>query len=94
MSYFVFGSGSCGIGSSPSASAIGAGEDAEHARHRRPPRAVSIRDDARMRMRRAHHRRIGLTRQAEIVAEAALAGEQPRVFLAPHRLADGRLVVQ
>ena len=74
-------------GLEPIGRAIGAGEDAEHARHRFCPRRID-RDDARMRIRRAHHRRIGLAVESEIVGEAAIAGDEPRIFLARHRLAD------
>ena len=59
MSYLVLGSGSCGMAPSPSAEAIGAGEHAEHARHRLGARRIDA-ADAGMRMRRAHHHRIGL----------------------------------
>src|ERR1700757_4406393 len=41
-----------------------------------------------MRQRRAHHRRMGLPLEQEIVAEAALAGEQPLVLGAADRFAD------
>src|SRR6185369_17541895 len=44
--------------------------------------------DARMRMWRAHHDRIGLADKVEIVAEPALPGHQRRIFLADDRLAD------
>ena len=67
--------------------AIGAGEHAEHAGHRQRARLVD-RDDARMGVRRAHHRRVGLAGKTEIVGEAALADDQPRVFVARHGLAD------
>ena len=67
---------------------VGAGEHAEHAGHRLGLGGVDA-DDARVRVRRAHHRRVGLPLDAEVVGEAALAGEQPAVFLAAQRLADG-----
>jgi hypothetical protein len=67
--------------------AVGAGVDAEHAGHRQHRGLVDT-YDARMRVRRAHHRRVSLTRIVEVVAELALAGNQPRVFGARHRLAD------
>ena len=67
--------------------AIGAGEDAEHAGHRQRRRLVD-RNDARVRVRRAHHRRVRLTGKTEIVGEAALPGDEPRVFVARHGLAD------
>src|SRR6516165_4580263 len=41
-----------------------------------------------MRMRRAHHRRIGLTVEIKVIRKAALAGDEPLVFLARQRLAD------
>ena len=67
--------------------AVGAGEHAEHARHRLRRRGID-RDNARMRIRRTHHHRIALAVEIEIVGETALAGDQPRIFLARHRLAD------
>ena len=67
--------------------AVGAGEHAEHARHRLRRRGID-RDNARVRIRRTHHHRIGLAVEIEIVGEAALAGDQPRILLARHRLAD------
>jgi hypothetical protein len=42
-----------------------------------------------MRMRRAHHRGVGLAVEVEVVGVAALAGEQPLIFLAADRMADG-----
>ena len=87
MSNLVFGTGSCGIGAELVGGAIGAGEHAEHAGHRLRPRGID-RDNARMRIRRAHHHRIGLAVETEIVGEAALAGDQPLILLARHRLAD------
>ena len=51
------------------------------------PRCIDA-ADARMRMGRAHHRRVGLAVRAEIVAEPALAGDQPLVLLAADGLAD------
>jgi len=41
-----------------------------------------------MRMRRAHHDGIGLAGKIEIVAKAALAGQQRRIFLADDGPAD------
>ena len=67
---------------------VRAGEHAEHAGHRFGLRGVDA-HDARVRVRRAHHRRVGLSVEAEVVGEAALAGEQPLIFLAAQRLADG-----
>ena len=71
----------------PVGQAIGASEDAEHARQHTGGRRFDA-ADARMRMRRAHHRGISLMVEPEIVAEAALAGEKPLVLGAPQRLAD------
>ena len=42
-----------------------------------------------MGMRRAHQGGIGLTRQVDVVAEAAAAGDEAQVFLAAKRLSDG-----
>src|SRR5262249_34528370 len=67
--------------------AVGAGENAEHARHRLGARGIDG-ADAGMRVRRAHHHRMCLAGEAEIVAEAAVAGGQPLVLLAHDRLAD------
>ena len=68
--------------------AIRPGEDGQHARQREGGGGVD-RQDARMRMGRAHHRRAGLARQGEVVGEAAPAGQQARILLAPDRPADG-----
>ncbi len=67
---------------------VGAGEHAEYARHCSGLRGVDP-DDARMRMRGAHHRRVGLAVHREIVGEPPLAGQQALVLLAAQRLADG-----
>src|SRR5664279_2693428 len=67
--------------------AICAGKDAEHAGQRQRAALVD-RDDARMRMRRANHRRVSLPGKIEIVGKAARADEQPRVFGARHGLPD------
>ena len=88
MSYLVFGSGSCGIGAEPVGQAVGAGEHAEHARHGLGARRIDA-ADAGMRMRGAHHYRIGLAVDAEVIAEAAMAGDEPRVLFARRGLADG-----
>ena len=61
-----------GIGFRPSREPVAAGQHGDHARHRERRRLVD-RADHGMRMRRAHHRGIGLARQAEIVGVAALA---------------------
>lgn len=60
---------------------VGPGEDAEHARHRARGAGVD-RDDAGMSVRRAHHRRVRLAGQREVVAESPLAAEQPLVLRA------------
>ena len=49
---------------------------------------LSIERITRMRVRRAHHHRVGLARQAHVVGVAASAGDEAQVLLAPHRLAD------
>ena len=67
--------------------AIGAGVDAEHA-GQLERRGLVDRDDARMGVRRAHHRRLRLAGKTEIVGEAALPGDEPRVLVARHGLAD------
>ena len=50
--------------------------------------AVSMRPDARVRVRRAHEARVGLAGQVDVVAVAAAAHEQARVVHAEDRLAD------
>src|SRR5262249_61756297 len=72
-------------GSESVGEAVGAGEDAEHARHGLGARRVDA-EDARVRMRGAQHHRVGLAVDAEIVAEAAAAGGEPRVLFAHDRL--------
>jgi hypothetical protein len=42
-----------------------------------------------MGMRRAHHHRIGLAVEADVVAEAALPGEEFGIFLADDGRPDG-----
>src|SRR6202023_3530383 len=69
------------------AKAIGARERAEHARHRAHRAGVDP-ADARMRMRRAHHRGIGLAVELEVGAEPAVAGDEAGVLVARDRLAD------
>src|SRR6202050_5022475 len=64
--------------------ATGTREPAGHgARRRGVDRA-----DQRVGMRRAHRGAIGLARQIEVVAVAAAAGDEARVFLAAYRLSD------
>jgi hypothetical protein len=67
---------------------VGAREDAEHARHRLGTRAIDT-ENASVRMRRTHHHRVDLAREAEIVAEAAATRRQSRILGAHERLADG-----
>ncbi len=87
MSNLVFGSGSCGMGLR-----LSAAQSAPVNTPSTPGIALRLRridrDDARVRIRRAHHRRIGLAVETEIVGETALAGNEPRILLARHRLAD------
>ena len=66
---------------------VGAGEHRQHA----ADAAGLIRcdpADVRMRMRRAHHHRIGLTGQVDVVAEAARAGDKAQILLPPDVAAD------
>src|SRR5271169_3110907 len=67
--------------------AIGARVNAEHA-GQLERRGLVDRDNARMRVRRAHHRRLRLPGKTEIVGEAALPGDEPRVLGARPRLPD------
>ena len=48
----------------------------------------SLANDADMRMRRAHHRRVRLPGEIEIVGEASGAGKKAIVLLAANRLSD------
>ena len=48
------------------------------------------RDEARMRVWRAHEHRVRHPAQCDVVGKAASAGQQPKIFLAPHRLPDTR----
>ncbi len=57
-------------------SAIGAGEHADHARHRFRPFRID-RNDPGVRMGRAHNNRVSLAVDIEIVGETALARNQP-----------------
>src|SRR5262245_33183113 len=67
--------------------AIGATEHTQYAGHGKGRRRVDT-EDLRMRMGRANYRGIGLSLDAEIVAEAAFAGQQPNVLLAQEGLPD------
>ena len=44
-----------------------------------------------MRVRRAQHIAVGLAGQVDVVLKAAVAGQQPLVLEAPHRLPDPEL---
>ncbi len=76
-----------GNGRKPVGKAVGAGEHAEHARHRLGLHGVDA-EDARVCVRGAQHYRVGLAVYAEIVAEEAVPGDEPLVLLASDRLAD------
>ena len=62
----------------------------QHGEHTGRPccRCRVDRTNERVRMRRSHHHRISLAGEAEIVAVAAFAGQQPEILPAPHRLPD------
>ncbi len=66
---------------------VGGGINAEHARHGLGGGGVDALDDA-VRDRTAHHYRIRLTREINVVGVAAFAAHQLGVFGAAHRLAD------
>lgn len=68
----------------------GPGKDPEHARQTARLRDVD-RIDRAIRIAAADHHRIGLSREIEIVAVAALAAQQHRVLVPRHRLTDGEL---
>src|SRR5262249_7045360 len=68
--------------------AISAAVGPEHARLGARLRKIDA-ADARMRVGRTHHREPALTGCANVVAEAAGPGDEPRVFLAGERGADG-----
>ena len=70
---------------------IGTGEHAEHALHFFRTRGIDA-DDARMRIGRAHDRRVGLPVEQEIVAELAAPGDQPLVLRPSDRLSDEAVV--
>jgi diketogulonate reductase-like aldo/keto reductase len=51
--------------------------------------SIAIRQaEERMGVRRAHDHGMPQTRQSDVVAKAASAGQQPKILLAPHRLAN------
>ena len=64
-----------------------AGEEEQHARHAAGPRGVHPRN-ARVRRRRAQHVGMHHSRQDDVVGIAALAGDEPKIFEPPQRLAD------
>jgi hypothetical protein len=66
---------------------IGAGIDAEHPRHGARRRGVDALDHP-VGVTAAHHHRIDLARQLDVVGVAAFAAHQDRVFGARHRLPD------
>ena len=67
--------------------AVSAAVHADNARHR--PRAGGVdAENARVRMRRAHHGGVRLPFQVEVVAELPGANEEAQVFLARQRSAD------
>ena len=66
---------------------IGAGIDAEHARHVARRRRIDALDHA-MGNAAADHHGIGFAGELDVVGVAALSTHQHRVFGAPHRLAD------
>jgi len=66
---------------------VPAGEHCDHAGHSQRPGGVDA-PDARVRVRRADELRLRLARLVEVVAIAPPSGDQPRVFLARHRLAE------
>ena len=67
--------------------AIRAGVAPQHAGHGSRRAGVDA-EDARMRMRRAQHRREHLSGQAEVVAELPAAGQEALILFAAQRLAD------
>ena len=67
-----------------------AGIDRQH-RRRRPRRRQVDRPDARVGVRRAQHKAVRLSRQADIVLKPPEPGQQPLVLEAPHRLPDPEL---
>ena len=71
---------------------VGAGEHGDDSGQRQGGGGVDG-ADAGVRMRRAHHDRIGLAGKVEIVAETAVPDHQRGIFLADDRLANSRLRV-
>ena len=66
---------------------VGAGEHGNHSGQRHGARRVDG-ANAGVGMRGTHHYGIGLAFQIDVVAEAALPGDEPRVLLAAHGSAD------
>jgi hypothetical protein len=66
---------------------IGARIDAEHARQRARGRDIDRADDP-VGVAAAHHHRMGLAREADIVGEAPFAANELGILAAQHRLAD------
>ena len=87
--HVVFGLGQRIVrdGSEAVAEAVGAAEGAEHAGRRLGAREVGA-ENAGMRVRGAHHHRIGLTVEAGIIAEPPATRDQPLVFLSHEWPAD------
>ena len=69
------------------------GIDREHPRHRARRRGVDAADDA-VRHMAAHHHRIGLAGEVDVVGVMALAAQQHRVFGARHRLPDREFLLR
>ena len=67
-----------------------AGENANDTRSRYGRRGLD-RSDPGMRMRRAQHRQMGLTRPDNVVEIAAASGQEPPVFGASDRLSNAEL---
>ena len=67
------------------------GQHRQHARGRRRPRRFEA-ADAGVGVWAAQDDAMGLARQVDIVGEAARAGDEAHIFLAPHRLADAVLL--
>src|ERR1700722_2792931 len=65
----------------------GASEDRANTSHLLRRRTVD-RKNARMRVRRAHHRRVSEAGRIMVRGVVSLSGEKPQILLAPNRLAD------
>ena len=66
---------------------IGAGQHRDYSRCGQGGGGV-VGFDPRVRIGRAHHRRMGLAGERHVVAETARTGQQPHILLAQHRCAD------